>query len=141
MNGFSWPLQQALVAALVADPAIATLANGQVFDEPPRDTGHTVPVVLLGEETVTPWATATETGAEHRVEIAVVGQAQGFSVLKPLADAVCGVVLGLLAINGGRIVNAAFLSARTRRDAVRQVRRIDMSFRIVIEGDATLAGE
>lgn len=141
MNGFSWPLQQALVAALVADPTIAALANGQVFDEPPRDTGDAVPIVLLGEETVTPWATATESGAEHRVEIAVVGQAHGFSVLKPLADAVCGAVLGLAAVDGGRIVNAAFLSARTRRDALRQMRRIDMSFRIVIEDDATVAGE
>lgn len=141
MRGFSWPLQRALVAALLAEPAVADLAAGQVVDEPLAGAVPVGPVVMLGDETVTPWATATDQGAEHRIEISVVGQDAGLSRLKPLADAVCAVVLGPLTLERGRIVNAGFLAARTRRDAVRQVRRIDMSFRIVIEDDADTAGE
>jgi hypothetical protein len=141
MRGFSWPLQRALVAALVADPVVAELSGGQVLDEPLSETAPGGPAILLGDETVLPWATATDQGAEHRIEIAVVGQEHGFARLKPLADAVCAVVLAPLPLERGRIVNAVFLAARTRRDAVRHLRRIDMSFRIVVEDDADTAGE
>ena len=141
MTMFSWPLQRALVAALSAAPTVITLAGGRVLDEPVRGTGVDGPVVLLGDETVTPWSTATDTGAEHRFSISVVAQAQGFSVLKPLAAAICETVLGPLPLDRGRIVNAAFLGARTGRDPVRQIRRIDLTFRIVIEDDAQIAGE
>jgi hypothetical protein len=141
MRGFSWPLQRALVETLRADPAVAAIAGERVLDEPLSETGLAGPAVMLGDETVTPWATATEQGAEHRVEISVVGQDHGFSRLKPLADAVCAVVLGPLPLERGRIVNVGFLAARARRDAIRHLRRIDMSFRIVIEDDADTSGE
>lgn len=141
MRGFSWPLQRALVSALLADPVVAEIAGGQVLDEPLSEAAPRGPAVMLGDETVTPWATATDQGAEHRIEIVVVGQEHGFARLKPLADAVCAVVLGPLVLERGRIVNAAFLAARTRRDAVRHLRRIEMTFRIVIEDDADTAGE
>ena len=141
MSTFSWPLQRALVTALSHASAVVAIAGARVLDGPVSGSAVDGPTVMLGDETVAPWSTATDTGAEHRISISVVAQAQGFSVLKPLAAAVCEAVLGPMPLDRGRIVNAAFLGARTGRDPVRQIRRIDLTFRIVIEDDAQISGE
>lgn len=141
MSLLSWPLQQALFAALSSAPAVTAIVGSRVLDEPlPAGMRPDGPSILLGDEAVRPWATATETGAEHRVEIALVGREHGFGPLKRLAAAVADCVLGPLPLDGGRVVNAVLIGARTRRETASQVRRIDLTFRIVVEDDAPTDG-
>lgn len=133
---FSWPLQQALFAALNANAVIAALASGGVHDAPPHAAeGRPGPYVLLGDETVEPWSTADADGAVHLTQISVIGAEQGFGALKRLAAVVCDVALGPLTPTRGRIVGAHFLGARARRVEAHGLRQIEMRFRIVIEDD------
>ena len=130
---FSWPLQQALCAALAADPVVQAEAEGRVFDAAPHadEGGAGGPYVLIGDETVAPWSTATDRGAEHALTLSVVGPDTGFGPVKRLAGAVCDVVLGPLAPSRGRVVNASFLGAKAQRTPTG--RRIDLRLRFVIE--------
>lgn len=129
---FSWGLQQALHAALTADATVAELAGGRVWDEPPAEAAEGA-YVLLGEERVEPWGTATERGAVHEISLSVVGEARGFGGLKRLAGAVCEAVAGLSALPAGRVVAARFEGGRARRATSREPRRVDLRFRIVVE--------
>jgi hypothetical protein len=132
---FAWPLQQALFAALRAHPDIAAMAGGRVHDEPPHGAEGALadgPIVILGDESVEPWGTATDAGAAHAVQIAVVSAERGFGPLKRLAGAVCDVALGPLSLSRGRVVNQSFLGGRTSR-AEGGLRRIDLRFRIAVE--------
>lgn len=133
---FSWPLQQALFAALQADPTVAAMAGGRIYDEAPHAealTGTVGPWLVLGDETVDAWSTATDRGASHAVQVSVIAPGRGFGVLKRLAAAVCDVALGPLALDRGRVVFASFLGGRTRRDEGAGLRRIDLRFRLAIE--------
>lgn len=129
---FAWPLQQALYAALTADPAVQALAGGRVLDAAPHaDEAGLSAHVLIGEETVEPWSTATDDGAAHVVTLSVAGPEQGFGALKRLAGAVSAAALGPLAPSRGRIVDARFLGAKAQRTA--GWRRVDLRFRYLIE--------
>jgi hypothetical protein len=133
---FSWPLQQALFAALRAHPDVAALAAGGVHDAPPHAAeGAAGPYVLLGDETVEPWGAADAEGAAHLVQISAIGPDHGFGALKRLAAAVCDVGLGPLTLTRGRVVGAHFLGARARRVEAHGLRQIEMRLRIVIEDD------
>jgi hypothetical protein len=139
MTTFSWPLQQALHAALLADPTVGAMTGGRIHDEIPTG-GLPDLAIVIGAETVAPWSTVTERGAEHRLTVEVIGHLPGFGPLKQLAGAVCDVLLGPLALSRGRVVNASFLGARTRREAGERQRRIEMTFRVVVEDDAPTHG-
>lgn len=136
---FSWPLQQALFAALSADATVAALVAGRIYDAAPHATGTGAqdgPWIVLGDEQVDAWSTATDRGAAHAIQISVVGGAGGFGALKRLADAVCEVALGPLSLSRGRIVTAHFLGGRTRRIEGAGLRQIDLRFRLAIEENA-----
>jgi hypothetical protein len=132
----SWALQKALYAALSADQAVGALAGSRIWDEgdaaavAAADGG---PCVILGDETVEAWSTATDAGAVHVVTISAVAEAGGFGALKRLAGAVCDVLLGSIALERGRVVSSRFLGGRTRREEKGRVRRVDLRFRIVVE--------
>ncbi len=133
---FSWPLQQALFGALQADATVAELAGARVYDEAPHAealAGLTGPYVVLGDETVDAWSTATDRGATHAVQVSVISPERGFGALKRLAAAVCAVALGPLALDRGRVVFASFLGGRTRRVEGAGLRRIDLRFRLAVE--------
>lgn len=132
----SWALQKALFAALAADPEVGALAGGRIWDE--GDAAAVVaagggPCVVLGDETVEPWSTASDDGAAHVVAISAVAETGGFGALKRLAGAICDVALAPLALERGRVVSSRFVGGRTRREEKGRVRRIELRFRIVIE--------
>lgn len=135
---FSWPLQQALFAALAADATVAALAGGRIYDAAPHAAVKATDGlwIMLGDEQVDPWSTATDRGAAHAIQISVVGSAGGFGALKRLADAVCLVALGPLSLSRGRVVTANFLGGRTRRVEGAALRQIDLRFRLAIEDNA-----
>lgn len=134
MTGLSWPLQQALFARLSGDDAVFALCGGRVSDEP-LSVPLQGPAVVIGEESVSPWDTATDRGAEHVVTVAVLGPVSGFSALKTLAAAVCDAIEPGFPLAQGRLVSSRLLKATARR-AADGARRIDLRFRIVIEDDA-----
>jgi hypothetical protein len=135
---FSWPLQQGLYAALSADADIANAVHGRIVDgfieagaAPPKG-----PSILIGEEQVRPWGSATENGAEHRITVTLMAPEGGFAALKQLAARVSETVLAGPPLAQGRIVLATFLAARARRHRSRGIREIDLQFRVVVEDDA-----
>jgi len=135
---FSWPLQQALFAALAADDTVAALAGGRIYDAAPHAAAdpQAGPWIVLGDEQVDAWSTATDRGAAHAIQISVVGGGGGFAALKRLAGAVCDVALGPLGLSRGRVVTASFLGGRTRRIEGAGLRQIDLRFRLAIEENA-----
>ncbi len=135
---FAWSLQQALFAALSADPALNALIGGRIYDEAPHAaamTRESGPWLVLGDEQVDAWSTATDRGAAHAIQISAVGAERGFGVLKRVADAVCEVALGPLTLTRGRVATANFLGGRTRRIEGAGLRQIDLRFRLAIEDD------
>lgn len=133
---FGWPLQQAVFAALRAHPALAALIGDRIYDEAPHRSAEAdppAPAVLIGEERVAPWSTATEDGAVHEIVLSAVAAEPGFATVKRIAGAVCEALEGPLALSRGRVVSARFLGGRTARGGRAASRRIDMRFRIVVE--------
>lgn len=131
---FSWALQQALFEALSADPVVAEVAGGRVWDQPPPEAEPGLHV-LIGEESVEPWSTATERGAAHDIAVSVIGEARSFGDMKRLAGAVCEATLGLSVLRTGRVVDAQFRGGRARRATTREPRRIDLRFRVTVEDE------
>jgi hypothetical protein len=132
---FSWALQQGLHAALSADPTIAGIVGERITDgfvdagaAPSKE-----PSILIGEEQIRPWGSASERGADHRILVALIAADGGFGVLKQLAAAVTDVVLAAPTLPEGRIVLSRFLAARARRQRRGGIREIEMQFRVVIE--------
>lgn len=135
---FSWPLQQALYAALGDQPTIAAEADGGVHDAPPHAETlgpDPAPFLLIGDETVEAWGDADAPGAAHVLTISVISGEAGFGRLKRIAGAVCDAALGPLSLSRGRVALARFLGARTRVIARAGLRRIDLRFRFAIEQD------
>lgn len=133
---YSWALQQAIYAALIADPRIAADIGDRILDgpaDPARAGGG--PAILIGEETVTPWGSAGVLGAEHRVAMSVAAPDGGFGTLKQLAAVMCEVVLGPLPLARGRVVLSQFLSAKAQRHRSTALRQIDLQFRFVVEDE------
>lgn len=133
----SAPLQRALFERLAAAPALSDL-SGRIFDDAPHrntDPGAD-PYVTLGDETVSPWNTASERGAAHDAVIRVYAQQRGFLRVKEIA---AGIVEALSdsppVLTRGRIVTHEFIRAETRREEGGALRRVDLTFRFVIEDD------
>ena len=128
------PLQTALYDRLVVLPAL----GGRVFDDAPHqsaDVGGAY--VTLGDETVAPWDTATDKGAIHAVRVRVYSPVRGFLPAKALAaDVVAALDDAPLTLSRGKVITQEFTGAETRREELGALRRIDLTFRIVIEDDA-----
>lgn len=135
---FSAPLQRALFERLTTAPELAGL-GGRIHDDAPhrsRDTGAE-PYVTLGDETVSPWNTATDSGAAHDAVIRVYAPQRGFLGVKEIAASIVALIeANPPAPERGVIVTHEFSGARTRREENGALRRIDLTFRFVIEDNA-----
>ncbi|MEM7546685.1 MAG: DUF3168 domain-containing protein [Pseudomonadota bacterium] len=131
----SEPLQRALFERLAAAPELAGL-EGRIYDDAPhraRETGSQ-PYITLGDETVAPWNTATDTGAVHEVTIRVYAPQRGFLPVKVLAAEVAELIATMPPVpDRGTIITHEFIAARTQREEQGALRRIDLRFRFVIE--------
>lgn len=126
-------LQSAIYQALAADAGVAAMVGAAVFDAVP---GGEVPdlYVTLGPEDVVTRSDSSGSVTEHRLTISVVGQEAGFARLKDAAGAVSDRLdRAGLTLERGRLVGIAFHRARARKNASKQERRIDMSFRAIVE--------
>ncbi len=127
-------VQVALYALLSADTALAALVPGGIYDATPPATPQGT-YVLLGDEDVIDRSDVTGPGAEQRVLISVVSDAAGFLTAKTAAARISDILPGAQpALGVGRVVAIWFHQAQARRAEGGGVRRIDLRFRVRVEG-------
>lgn len=124
-------LQEAVYTCLTADPTVATLTGGHVYDALPAGPLPRL-YVTLGAESVRDASDATGAGAWHDLSLSVVTEIAGFRAAKDVAGAVSDALVGCdLALARGRLVALQFRTARARRDGA--LRRIDLTFRARVD--------
>lgn len=122
-------LQSAVFQRLSTAPALAGIAVHDAL--PPSPPGL---FVLIGPEDVRDASDKSGAGAEHRLTISVISDAEGFLAAKTVAVAISDLMAGALpALSRGRVVSLAFDRAQARRIDEGTVRRIDLTFRARIE--------
>ncbi|MFQ5783608.1 MAG: DUF3168 domain-containing protein [Alphaproteobacteria bacterium] len=77
----SWPLQQAVFAALTGDPTLMAMIAG-VFDRVPQGTNF--PYVTIGEATARAWGAAGLDGVEATLVLHVWSRARGRKEVKEI---------------------------------------------------------
>lgn len=136
----AWPLQEAVYQALAGDPAVASFVAGRIYDAPPPTSElgpETSPYITLGDELVDDWSTADGHGARHTFAVSVHAERRGFADAKRCAGAVSDLLTNAMpGLNRGRIVQARFLDARTRRAQGDAFRTISMRFQFLLEDTA-----
>lgn len=126
-------LQTAVFSALEADAALGALVAGAIFDAAPGETLDG-PYVVLGEENVSDASDGSGAGAVHDFTVTVFADAAGFARAKAAAARVVAVLEETSELPGdGRLVSLLFRTAKARRAAPRNARRIDLLFRARID--------
>ncbi len=136
----SWPLQEGIFSAICADGACVGFFDHRVFDGPAPFQGEAEAEGLfltLGDEQARDWSTTSDSGAEHIVVLTVHAPRRSFGEAKQAAAAVSDALLAApLTLSRGRVVNARFAEARTRRLERDALRQVEMRFRFVVEDTA-----
>lgn len=127
-------VQAALFALLSGDGVLAGLVPGGVHDAPVPGTPQGT-YVVLGEDEAIDRSDVSGPGAEHRVTVSVVSDAEGFRTAKEAAARIAALLPGAQpALTVGRVVAIWFDRALARRVEGGAVRRIDLRFRVRVEG-------
>ena len=127
-------VQAAIHARLTQDAGVAAAVGAAVFDEIP-EAGAQGTYVTLGEEQVRDRSDAGGPGAEHRLTVSVVSDAPGFAEAKAAAAAVVAALMDApLEIGGAQAVALWFDRAQAYRLRTGRGRRIDLRFRLRVDG-------
>lgn len=131
--GMAQALQAAIFGALTADATLSGLIDTAIYDElPPGPVEGTY--VSLGAEDVRDLSAGDGGLAAHSFGVSVVSSSEGFAQAKAVAAAVSDALVDATpAMSRGRIVSLRFVRARAKRVRAGQVRRIDMTFRAIVE--------
>jgi Protein of unknown function (DUF3168) len=133
--GVSGALQSAVFQQLVADAALGALVSGQVFDAAPPGVAPPL-YVSLGPEKVADRSDQSSQGATHDFTVSVVSDSAGFLAAKEVAALVSDLLSGAsLSLTRGVLVALMFRTAKARRVQQGDVRRIDLTFRALVEDD------
>ncbi len=124
--GTAAALQQAVFERLSA------LVDVPVHDAAPEGLSGTW--VLIGPETVRDRSDASGSGAEHQMVLSVISDAEGFLEAKRVAAAISDGLELPLVMARGRAVGMWFDRAVARRIGAGRTRRIDLTFRVRVEG-------
>ena len=113
--GASAALQAAIYQVLSADAALTALVGGAIYDEvPPGPVSGTY--VSIGAGEVRDLSDVTAGMGEHRLEVSVISDAEGFSAGKAAAEAVSDALVDARPVlSRGRVVTLTFMRARARR--------------------------
>jgi hypothetical protein len=115
MSDATWPLQQAVYAALTGNAGLMAAVSG-VYDHVPADTAF--PYVTLGETTVTDWSSKTFDGQVHDVTLHIWSRARGRKETKEIMALLYDVLNGAaLAVEGQELVDLRFDFAQTLLDS------------------------
>lgn len=133
--GTAGALQAAVYQLLAADAGVTALVGTAIHDEmPPGPVSGTY--ISLGEAETRDMSDKTGGIAEHRLGISVISDAEGFAEAQAAAAAVTDALVDAApTLARGRIVSLGFLKARARRVRASQLRRIDLTFRAIVEDD------
>lgn len=128
-------LQAAIYQHLQSDDALTALVGDAIYDEmPPGPVEGTY--LSLGDGDVRDISDQTGGLAEHLPVLSVVSDAEGFVLAKTAAAAATDALIEAdLVLDRGRVVSLTFSKARARRVRAGQVRRIDLTFRAIVEDD------
>ncbi|WP_136684578.1 DUF3168 domain-containing protein [Falsirhodobacter xinxiangensis] len=127
--GVAAALQEAIFARL---RGLGGLQDVAIHDAAPDATAGTW--VLIGPETVRDRSDASGAGAEHQVVLSVISDAEGFLAAKRVAGAISDGLAVPLEMSRGRIAGLWFDRAVARRLEAGRTRRIDLTFRVRVEG-------
>ena len=128
--GAAAALQAAIFGLLSSAP---TLAGVAIVDAVPAGGGSGT-FVLIGPEDVVDQSDKTGQGAEHRIIVSVISDANGFLAAKTVATAVSDRLIDASpTMTVGRIVGIRFVKAVAKRLDDGDVRRVDLTFRVRIE--------
>jgi hypothetical protein len=123
-------LQTAVFQRLSSAPALAGVS---VHDALPAGAGLGT-FVLIGPEEARDRSDQTGSGADHRLTISVISDADGFLSAKMVASAVSDVLQDApLTLTRGRLVNINFVRANAQRLEEGDTRRIDLTYAARIE--------
>ena len=133
--GVSAALQAAVYQALLADGPLTGLVGTDIYDALPSGTLPSL-YVTLGPEMVTDLSDKTGSGASHRFIISIVTDSAGFATAKDAAGAVSDVLVDAdLTLARGVLVALNFLRAKAVRVGTADERRIDLTFRAIVQDD------
>ena len=129
----SGALQRAVYELLQADPGLTALVGDAVYDHVPA--GEEPPLfVSLGPDEVRDRSTQTSGMAEHRFAVSVVSAGEGFEAGKAVAATVSDALIDARPpLMRGRVISLTLLRARARRVRGRIARRVDLTFRAIVE--------
>lgn len=125
----SYAISAALQAALYE--RLAGTVGVPVHDAAPDATTGTW--VLIGPEEVRDRSDGSGAGAEHRLVISVLSDAEGFLQAKTIAAGISDALVSPLGLGRGRVVSQVFERASAKRLDAGRVRRIDLTFRVRVE--------
>jgi len=123
------PLQDAVYDRLKGHPA---LAGVPVFDATPEGALSGI-YVVLGSEDVRDRSDKTGRAAQHRFVLTVAGADGGFRALKETAAAVEAALGAGLTLARGHVAFLRFERAVARRDRDGTRRRVEMTFRALLD--------
>lgn len=133
--GMAAALQGAVFQALVADTALAGIVGTDIYDALPSGAVPSL-FVALGPEVVRDRSDKTGAGAEHEFTVSVITDASGFAAAKLAAAAVSDALVDApLVLARGTLVALNFLRAKALRVGAADQRRIDLTFKALVEDD------
>ncbi|WBU65340.1 DUF3168 domain-containing protein [Paracoccus aerodenitrificans] len=129
-------LQGAVYQCLLADPAVAEQVGDAVYDAVPIDPPSGV-YISLGPERVVGLPDSGGGAARHDFVVSVLAgtdQAAGFAAVKRAADAVSAALETTeLTTQTGHVAGLWFLNARAKRVENSAERRVDLTFRALMD--------
>ena len=137
MSSASWALQQAIFAELSASTDLQALIGDplRIYDAVPREAAF--PYVVVGDDQVNDWSTATEGGSEHLLAIHVWSRNGGCKEAKLIADVVReGLDGASLALTGQTLIDILYQGEETVRETDGETFHATVRFRAVTEPDA-----
>lgn len=128
--GAAAALQAAIYSLLSTAPELAGVS---IVDAMPAGGGNGT-FVLIGPEDVVDQSDKSGQGAEHRILVSVISDANGFLAAKTVAMAVSDCLVDAQPpMTVGRVVGIRFVKAAAKRLEDGDVRRVDLTFRVRIE--------
>jgi Protein of unknown function (DUF3168) len=129
----TWPLQQAVFAALGTDAQLTALIGpGRVLDDVPQATP--LPYVTLGRMVAQDWSTGSESGTEHAFTVHVWSDAKGKKQTHEILAAIRAALHDQpLSVVGHSLVNLRQEHSEIRRDTDGETIHATARFRAVTE--------
>ncbi|MEM6727317.1 MAG: DUF3168 domain-containing protein, partial [Pseudomonadota bacterium] len=119
---------------LLADADVSAKTGGHIYDALPPGTLPPL-YVSLGPENVRDRSSASGGGARHDFVVSVIADASSFQMAKDVAAAISDALVGAsLSLSRGTLGGIWFLRAKAARFDHGTARRIDLTFRALVDG-------